>query len=121
MAATLLLLSKGRIFGVTGILAGAMNIPSKNNSWQISIVLELIFGSFILSFVSPQFFDYGVPRSTGYMIAAGLLVDFGTRLGSGCTSGHGVCGLPKLSLCSLVATLSFMISGAITVAILGGV
>jgi uncharacterized membrane protein YedE/YeeE len=121
LSASLLLLFKGRIFGVTGILAGALGKPTKSNLWQIAVVMGLISGSFFLSLVSPDFFDYSIPRSTLQLVIAGLLVGFGTRLGGGCTSGHGVCGLPRLSLRSILATITFMISGAITVSILGGV
>lgn len=74
---------------------------------------------FYYLFFVPSIFTYEVPRDYPEMIIAGLLVGFGTRLGSGCTSGHGVCGLPRLSLRSVVATLNFMFFAIITVYILG--
>ena len=115
LSATLLLLINGRIFGITGIVAGLFNKPGPDFVWRSSIVLGLIFGSWLLSFFAPEFFNYEFKTSLPVMAIAGFLVGFGTRLGSGCTSGHGVCGLPRLSLRSVTATGVFMATGILTV------
>ncbi len=119
LAASLLLLTLGRIFGITGIMSGMFSGFNKSNIWQYMIVLGLILGSAITSIFMPQFFQYEFKTSLPLMALAGFLVGYGTRLGSGCTSGHGVCGLPRLSIRSLVATMTFMISGIVTVFIMG--
>ena len=119
LAASLLLLTLGRIFGITGIMSGMFSGFNKSNIWQYMIVLGLILGSAITSIFMPQFFQYEFKTSLPLMALAGFLVGYGTRLGSGCTSGHGVCGLPRLSIRSFVATMTFMISGIVTVFIMG--
>ncbi len=119
LAASLLLLFQGRIFGITGIIAGCLSTSFKEAGWRWMIVLGLITGSFFVSLIDSSYFDYTFPASTGRMVVAGLLVGFGTRLGSGCTSGHGVCGLARLSIRSIVATLMFMFTGMVTVWIMG--
>jgi len=113
LSASLLLLFQGRIFGVTGIVSGAFF--TKDRAWRVSIIIGLIMGSVLVYLVKPDFFNYQFKIPVYWMALAGLLVGFGTRLGSGCTSGHGICGLPRLSMRSLAAVLSFMFSGAITV------
>ncbi|MEE2671985.1 MAG: YeeE/YedE thiosulfate transporter family protein [Bdellovibrionota bacterium] len=119
LAASLLLLTLGRIFGITGIMSGMFSGFNKSNIWQYMIVLGLILGSAITSIFMPQFFQYEFKTSLPLMALAGFLVGYGTRLGSGCTSGHGVCGLPRLSIRSFVATMTFMTSGIVTVFIMG--
>jgi uncharacterized membrane protein YedE/YeeE len=119
LAATLLLLFKGKIFGITGIVAGLFKAPSRDSYWRGAIILGLLTGSYFVSLILPTYFDYEVKASITKMIVAGFLVGFGTRLGSGCTSGHGVCGLPQLSLRSLSATIVFMSAGVLTVFIFG--
>lgn len=119
LAASLLLLTLGRIFGITGIMSGMFSGFKKSNMWQYMIVVGLILGSAITSIFMPQFFQYEFKTSLPLMALAGFLVGYGTRLGSGCTSGHGVCGLPRLSIRSVVATMTFMISGIVTVFIMG--
>ena len=115
LAATLLLLLKGRIFGITGIVAGILTKPSGDSAWRVSIIAGLLVGSWVVSLFSPSLFEYRFDTPLIWMAIAGFLVGFGTRLGSGCTSGHGVCGLPRLSLRSLLATATFMLAGIITV------
>ncbi|MAZ47986.1 MAG: YeeE/YedE family protein [Halobacteriovoraceae bacterium] len=115
LSATLLLLLNGRIFGVTGIVAGLFNRPGPDLIWRSAIVLGLVLGSWLLSYVAPELFIYEFKTPLPVMALAGFLVGFGTRLGSGCTSGHGVCGLPRLSLRSMAATGVFMGFGILTV------
>lgn len=117
LAAAIMLLGLGRIAGVSGLAARAAGIADGGapRSVAIAFVLGLPLGAFLVS-VGTGAIEAHYPPSPGYLIVAGLLVGFGTRLGSGCTSGHGVCGLSRLSRRSLVATVVFMASGFATVA-----
>ena len=116
-AASLLLLLLGRIAGISGILWSAIAV-SGDRGWRWFFLAGLLLGPLLyhgLSGVSyPQAPALGLP----FAVAGGLLVGFGTRLGSGCTSGHGVCGIGFLSPRSLVATLVFMATGMLTVYLL---
>lgn len=113
-AAVFLLLS-GRIAGVSGIVASLTRIGG-GTPWSqaLSFVAALIAGAFLVS-VTIRSPDIAVTESVPLLIAAGLLVGFGTRLGSGCTSGHGVCGMARLSPRSIAATATFMALGFATV------
>ena len=113
-AATMLLLLNGRIAGISGIVGGLFRPKAGDLIWRLAFVLGLLAAPLAYRI----FATLPAPRidaSTGVLIAAGLLVGLGTRYGSGCTSGHGVCGLSRLSLRSLAATLSFMAAGVATV------
>jgi uncharacterized membrane protein YedE/YeeE len=115
VAATLLLWLNGRIAGISGIVNGAMRAPPGDTAWRLLFIGGLIAGAGGWLWFAPPAF---VPRSgypLGLTIAAGLAVGFGTRLGSGCTSGHGVCGIARLSPRSMAATLVFMGCGAAAV------
>jgi uncharacterized protein len=111
----LLLIGLGRIAGVSGIAAAALTEP-RESAWRFAFLLGLVIGGAAFA----QLFNVSAESvaTMPWLIAAGLLVGFGTVLGSGCTSGHGVCGLGRRSVRSLVATLTFMASGAATVAII---
>ncbi len=102
----------GRVAGISGIAATAMFSP-RESGWRFAFLAGLIAGGALFALA----FDRVAPAVTSktWLIAAGLLVGFGTVLGSGCTSGHGVCGLARFSVRSLIAVLSFMVVGAITV------
>jgi len=118
LAASLMLLGAGRIAGVSGIVARATGIANEgmSRSSAFAFLAGLPIGAAILlggGWVEPPAMPYWPT-----LVGAGLLVGFGTRLGSGCTSGHGVCGLSRLSPRSIVATLTFIISGITTVAVL---
>lgn len=118
LAAFLLLLLNGRIFGISGIVSQIFSKDRENRRWRISIVLGLLAGAFLIHFF------IGTPEkmetvSNMRLIIGGLLVGLGTRLGSGCTSGHGVCGISRLSMRSIMATLNFMVWAIITVSIFG--
>lgn len=116
LASVMLLAFRGRIAGISGILGGLMqikNTPAGHFNWRIAFLLGLLLSSTLYGFFFP------VPTSqidASYLtlIIAGLLVGFGTRMGSGCTSGHAVCGLGRMSIRSLAATLSFMAAGFVT-------
>lgn len=117
VSSTTMLGGLGRITGITGIFDGALSRPEKSGIWRYTFLLGLILGGIIMYNMAPQFFNYKLEASPLKTIAAGLLVGYGTRLGSGCTSGHGVCGLSRTSKRSLVATITFIGFGVITVAV----
>lgn len=115
-AAALLLLLTGRIAGVSGMAATAVRIADAGPPWRLAaaFVLGLPLGAAVASiFIRQPHVE--VSASAPILIVAGLLVGFGTRLGNGCTSGHGVCGIGRLSLRSIVATLTFMATAIATV------
>ena len=113
LAASLLVIFRGKIAGISGILGALMetqNTPPGHHLWRILFIAGLVSSSFIYQFFAPLP-ESIIAASTSKLIIAGLLVGIGTRMGSGCTSGHGICGLSRLSFRSLVATISFMFSG----------
>ena len=117
IAAGALFLNSGRILGITGILEGLLTGKSDDSPWRISFLLGLFAAPLAAKLILPADLLH-TPRidaNWAMVIAAGLLVGFGTRWGAGCTSGHGICGLSRLSARSLVATLSFMGTGFVTV------
>lgn len=105
LSATWLLASIGRIAGISGIVGTLLQKPEWSQSWRVGFVVGLLAVGWAL--LGPRYLS-GVAPPLPTLVVAGLLVGFGTRLGSGCTSGHGVCGLSWLSRRSLVATLVFM-------------
>lgn len=115
LASALLLLLNGRIAGISGILGGIIksNVTGER-SWRVAFILGLVGGAALYAFMRGGF-SLGMQAAGPMLILAGFLVGFGTRLGSGCTSGHGVCGLARRSPRSLVATTIFMIVAALTV------
>jgi len=117
IAASILFLNSGRILGITGILEGLLTPKSSDSPWRFSFLLGIFAAPLVAKFILPANL-LSPPRIDANwitVVAAGLLVGFGTRWGAGCTSGHGICGLSRLSVRSLVATLSFMGTGFITV------
>lgn len=113
-SASVLLLFNGRIAGISGMINGAMTF-NKSQSWRWLFLGGMVLGGAIYEYLMAA---QPTPRSTlapTAMILGGLLVGFGTRLGNGCTSGHGVCGLGRLSGRSLVAVLTFMATAIVTV------
>ena len=117
LSATIMLFYLGKIAGISGILGSLISRPSKDDIWKISFLGGLLLGGGFLKAFYPELFNYNLNFEPIKVVMAGLLVGFGTRLGSGCTSGHGVCGLPRLSKRSLVATLTFILAGVVTVLI----
>jgi uncharacterized protein len=116
-AAGLLWLLNGRILGVSGIVGGILNLTRKDTLWRVFFLLGILSGGFVTFRLRPHDFDM-FPMKTELLLAAGLLVGFGTRLGNGCTSGHGVCGISRFSMRSIVATLAFMAAGMLTVGVI---
>lgn len=120
LAATLLLWLNGRIAGISGILNGALRSARHDIAWRLLFLAGLTAGAGLWLWLAPPTYGF-TPREDyppALLIAAGLLVGFGTRLGSGCTSGHGVCGIARLSPRSIIATLIFMAFGAAAVFVL---
>jgi len=118
LSAALFMLWHGRIAGISGILGGLLTAAGRAGSgWRLPFLLGLIVGGVVLGQLYPAGFSVDVVRSPAALISAGVLVGWGTQLGSGCTSGHGVCGLARLSPRSLAATLTFMGTGAVTAAV----
>jgi len=117
LSAALLMLSTGRIAGISGIVGGLIgwNVPDRN--WRIAFIVGLILAPLSGSLVGYAVAEPQMPASWTVIVIAGLLVGFGTRLGGGCTSGHGVCGVARLSPRSLVATTVFMAVAIVVVAI----
>ncbi|MCB9935373.1 MAG: YeeE/YedE family protein [Planctomycetes bacterium] len=113
-AATLLALT-GKTAGISGVLDGLVRVERGQLDWKIPFVLGLVAGGVAMVFLLPENLAETGLRSWPLMIVAGLLVGFGTRLGGGCTSGHGVCGIGRLSVRSVVGTVTFIAFGAATV------
>jgi uncharacterized protein len=118
-ASSLLLLTHGRIAGISGVIGSMLSPTTNDRGWQLAFVSGLLATGALAAIVAPASVGPAV-RSYPVMIVAGLLVGFGTRLGGGCTSGHGVCGLGRLSTRSLAAVATFMVTGALTTLIAGG-
>jgi uncharacterized protein len=115
LASVLMLLFNGTILGVSGIVGGIFRKRSNERVWRSFFVVGVLSGGVMLRFFYPTAFDFSLPRSDLALVSAGLLVGYGTRLGNGCTSGHGVCGMSRFSVRSLMATVTFMASGAAVV------
>ena len=122
LAATMLLLNQGRIAGISNILAGLFGTSENERVWRLLFLAGLIIGSLVYVFFSeqpPQInmnpFQLSDNNQILFMILGGLLVGLGSQIGSGCTSGHGVCGLGRFSMRSLIAVITFMLTAGITV------
>lgn len=115
LSASAMLLLDGKVAGISGILAGVLKPVTGDTLWRICFLAGLLTGGLLLRILLPSAFDFGIIRPFPLLIIAGLLVGFGTRLGSGCTSGHGVCGIGRLSPRSLVATATFIFTAALVV------
>jgi len=118
LSAALLMLLSGRVAGISGIFGGCFVRGADDRGWRLAFL-----GGLILAPVTAALVGYGVPlpampASWWIVVGAGLLVGFGSRMGKGCTSGHGVCGIARLSPRSIAATVVFMATAAITVAIM---
>lgn len=117
-ASGLLLLTHGRIAGIAGVTGTVLQGQTPDRAWRIAFLAGLIVAGVAASVVHPS--AIGAPmRGLEWVIVAGLLVGFGTRMGNGCTSGHGVCGVSRWSMRSLVAMVTFMATGAIAATIAG--
>ena len=117
LSVVLLLLTLGRIAGISGIAAGAMTQRGIERYWRLAFLIGVVLSA-VLYMVFVGDLQVQTQVSSAWLIVAGLLVGFGTRLGSGCTSGHGVAGLSRLSPRSIVATLTFMGAAIVTTTII---
>ncbi|MBU3607174.1 YeeE/YedE family protein [Polynucleobacter nymphae] len=111
LAAALYVFLHGRILGISGIVAGLLHPKMTESAWRLSLVLGLISAPFLAALFFGMIPIVEIDSSWLAIVIAGLLVGFGAQYGSGCTSGHGICGLSRLSPRSLVATLAFMSAG----------
>jgi uncharacterized membrane protein YedE/YeeE len=119
VAAAILFALNGRIAGISGVLGGlVLDRTPGERPWRGLFLAGLILGALLLTLLRPDLGAYRLQTGWVGMIAAGLIVGFGTRMGSGCTSGHGVCGIGRLSRRSIVATCTFMAAGFATVFVL---
>lgn len=114
LAASILLLFNGRIAGISGIVGGLFKPRSDDIAWRVAFVVGLIGAGLGMGLANPDFIAVSPDRSMAVTGLAGLVVGVGVSMGSGCTSGHGVCGLSRFSTRSLVATLTFMATGFVT-------
>lgn len=118
VSATILMLFKGKVAGISGILGGAITGGASDKPWRVLFIIGLIGGGFLANAIMQPEFSH-IPThyssSLGVILIAGFLVGVGTKLGNGCTSGHGICGMGRFSIRSIVATMTFMIVAALTV------
>ena len=114
LSAALLMYFNGRIAGISGMIAGALDIKNTENHWRLFFLGGLVLAAVIFNLFVPHA-PATYSRSTLLLIISGILVGYGTRLGNGCTSGHAVCGMARLSIRSIVATVTFMGVAILTV------
>lgn len=115
LSASLLLLLQGRVFGISGIVSGVLAPKKGDTAWRLAVIAGFVVAGIVFQEIEPSALVGDTSGALLKYVLAGLLVGFGTQLGSGCTSGHGVCGLSRLAPRSLAATLTFMLAGILTV------
>ncbi|OJH39352.1 YeeE/YedE family protein [Cystobacter ferrugineus] len=118
LSASLLLLANGRVAGISGVVGSLLAPVHGDIAWRVLFFGGLLTGGLLLAWLRPASFAAPAslnPGGVALLVAAGLLVGFGSRLGNGCTSGHGVCGISRGSARSIAATLTFMATGILTV------
>ncbi len=115
ISAVWMMASVGRIAGISGIISGGIAGAKGDMAWRVTFILGLLAGPFLAGLARPELLKASFPTEGIYLILAGILVGWGTSLGSGCTSGHGVCGIARFSARSIIATLTFMATGILTV------
>jgi len=118
LAATFLMLLNGRIAGISGILSGVFFQTKGDMFWRIAFIVGLLAGGLVAPFIFQRPFVFELNASLPMLLVGGFLVGFGTRMGSGCTSGHSVCGIPRFSWRSISATITFILSAMLTVALI---
>ena len=116
LASVLLMALRGRILGATGVLAGILHPADRSDwTWRFVFLLGMVTGPLAYAVIFGRMPDIDVPVSTAALVTGGFIVGLGVTYGSGCTSGHGVCGMARLSPRSIVATLTFMLTTGLTV------
>jgi uncharacterized membrane protein YedE/YeeE len=118
LASVLLMLLNGRVAGISGILGGALAMSAGDKVWRLAFIAGLIVAPIVFDLFGHPLPEPQMPASWLLIVAGGVLVGFGARYGGGCTSGHGVCGIARLSARSIAATAIFMASAIIVVAIM---
>lgn len=115
LAATLLLALNGRIAGISGIFAGLLQPAAGETPWRVLFLAGLAVGALAFRLAAGDPYVPAITTSLPLLIAGGVIVGFGTRVGGGCTSGHGVCGIGRLSVRSIAATATFVVTAGVTV------
>ena len=115
VAVSLMLLFNGRVTGISGIINGSLKPQKGDFLWRILFILGLFVGGLLLKILRPESFTNTLETEIYLTVIAGLLVGFGTIMGSGCTSGHGVCGISRFSIRSILATVVFISAGVLAV------
>jgi len=115
IAVSIMLLFNGRVTGISGIVGGILNPNALDRNWRIFFILGLFLGGLSLKYLAPSSMILESLATPNDYILAGLLVGFGTIMGNGCTSGHGVCGISRFSKRSIISTLTFILSGIVSV------
>ena len=119
LSAVMLMGLNGRIAGISGVFSGALFAEKGDRSWRVLFILGMVAAPLPVMLIrGAEAISFAMTDNWALIIAGGLLVGFGTRLGSGCTSGHGVCGLSRLSVRSLLSVVLFMLAGMATVTVL---
>ncbi|MDF1688521.1 MAG: YeeE/YedE family protein [Cycloclasticus sp.] len=122
ISASILMYLNGRIAGISGIVGGILNNPSAaEKAWRAAFVVGIIGGASVYAYFFPVSIEPREHVTTALLIVGGLIVGFGTAMGGGCTSGHGVCGISRFSLRSITATMVFLVAGIATVYIVNQV
>lgn len=117
LAATLMLFFTGRVTGISGIVGGVISSKTPDKTWRILFLVGLILGGYVLKILQPEMFTVISSATSSDYVLAGFLVGFGTLMGNGCTSGHGVCGISRFSPRSIIATITFITAGIISVVV----
>lgn len=115
IAVSLMLLFNGRVTGISGIIGGTLQPQKGDFGWRAFFLVGLVAGAIVLRIFLPQAFEQQSNALPLDYVIAGLLVGFGTLLGNGCTSGHGVCGISRFSIRSMLSTVTFIVFGVISV------
>lgn len=110
-AGLVLLFSNGRVAGISGIFGGVLGFKKGDTLWRVVFIAGLLVGGVILTFAYPETLRFELKSSAPTVMLAGLLVGIGSRMGSGCTSGHGICGVGRISPRSIIAVVTFMATG----------
>ena len=115
LASCLLLWTTGRVAGISGVVGGLWQAVAGDRAWRLVFLGGLVAGGIVAALATPDRLAFTLDRSLPMMAIGGLLVGLGTRIGNGCTSGHGVCGIARFSPRSIVATITFIAAGVVTV------
>ena len=115
LSAAILILVNGRVAGISGIVGGVLRLARGDTAWRLFFIAGMLAGGALYNFTAPSPLTVDITGSTPVLAIAGLLVGYGAALGSGCTSGHGVCGVARLSPRSIAATVLFMAIAMATV------